>query len=166
MAESVSLFLKLNGTDIEGESTIAERGGVDVSKSIECVVFEQTSLTPRDPTSGRSAVGQRQHQPIKLTKRVDKASPLLMQALCQNQVADAEFKFFRPNPEDGTTQHFYTVKASGGRVTSIRGFIESTLEQENAHEPPLEEVEITFNKCQWTCVAGGTEFEDDWRSRT
>jgi type VI secretion system secreted protein Hcp len=165
MAESISVFIKANGTDIEGESTIAERGGVDVSKSIEVVQFEQTSATPRDPTSGRSAVGQRQHQPIKFLKRMDKSSPLLMQALCQNQVVDAEFKFFRPNPEDGTTQHFYTVKAEGGRITSIRGFIENTLEQSNAHEPPLEECEVTFNKCTWSCVSGSTEYQDSWSTR-
>ena len=166
MAESVSLTLKINGTDVAGESSIAERGGKDVSNTIECVLWEQTSLTPRDPTSARSAVGQRQHQPIKFRKRVDKASPLIMQALCQNQIADAEFWFFRPNPEDGTTQHFYTVKATGGRITSIRLYIEDTLDQENAHEPPQEEIEVTFNKCQWECISGSTSFEDDWRART
>src|SRR5690242_4214681 len=103
MAETVHLYLKANGTDIKGESTQTSLGRQD---SIECVYFEHEVITARESGSGL-ATGRRQYPPMKIAKRIDKASPLLMKALCENQVIEATFKFFRPNPTgDGTTEQF------------------------------------------------------------
>ena len=165
MAISVALKLKLNGTDIPGESTIHKMGGVDRSKTIECVYFESSIITPRDPTSGASSVGQRQHQPILFRKRLDKTSPLLAQALCRNEVVDAEFLFFQPNPVTGAEEHFFTIKISQGRITSLKLWLPNTLEQANSHEPALEEVQTTFNNIMWENITGKTSAEDSWSAR-
>jgi type VI secretion system secreted protein Hcp len=166
MAESVALKLKIAGNDVAGETTIVSSGGEDRTDTIECVYFEQSTNTPRDPSAGRSSVGARQHHPIKIRKRIDKSSPLLMQALCRNERCDGEFSFFRPNPEgDGTTQFFYKVAIEQARITSVKLWLPDTLEQANSHEPPLEEVEFTFNRITWTCVSGSTEASDDWQQR-
>ena len=43
-------------------------------------------------------MGKRQYQPIKITKRIDQASPQLLKALTQNAVVEAEFHFYRVKP--------------------------------------------------------------------
>ena len=116
MAETVHLYLKANGTDIAGESTQTSLGR---ENSIECVEFQDSVRTAREHGS-RAAVGRRVHAPIRIVKRIDKSSPLIAKALCRNERVDAEFKFFRPNPNgDGTTEQFFTVKLENGRVDSI-----------------------------------------------
>ena len=120
MAETVHLYLKANGQDIQGESTQIDLGR---ENSIECVQFKDSVRTARELGS-RAAVGRRVHEPIEILKRIDKSTPLLAKALCRNERIDAEFKFFRPNPDgDGTTEHFYTVKVKqdDGRRTDADG---------------------------------------------
>ena len=100
MAETVHLYLKANGSDIKGESTQTSLGRAD---SIECLYFEDSVRTARETGSGR-ATGRRTYEPIVMRKRIDKSSPLLVKALCNNEVVEGIFKFFRPNPAgDGTT---------------------------------------------------------------
>lgn len=150
-AETVHLFLKLNGTAVKGESTQSSLGRAD---SIECTTFKQSVITAREAGSGL-ATGRRQYQPLVCKKRIDKASPLLMKALSENQVADGEFKFYRPNPTgDGTTEQFYTIKFTGGRVMSYN--LETGVGGEE------EVVEFSFQKISWTYTNGGVTHEDSW----
>jgi len=57
------------------------------------------------------ATGERTYEPIRIAKRIDKSSPLLAKALCNNEVIEATFKFYRPDPAgSGTQEHFYTIE--------------------------------------------------------
>src|SRR5688572_18455268 len=94
MAETVHLFLKANGTDIKGDSTQHSLGRQD---SIECLYYKQASITAREAGTGM-ATGRRQYEPLVIRKRIDKSSPLLAKAQCENQAIEGTFKFFRPNP--------------------------------------------------------------------
>ena len=59
-------------------------------------------------------------QSVKILKRIDKSSPQLANALCANQVIDATFKFFRPNPTgDGTIVEDTTSIYRGDRYELI-----------------------------------------------
>ena len=162
MAQSVHLFLKANGKDIKGESTQVSMNRAD---SIECVSFNSGVTSAREAASGM-ATGRRQHEPITIRKRIDKASPLLAKALCQNETVEGVFKFFRPNPTgDGTTEQFFTVAIKGGRVFSQKLMILNTLDPEEATEPPLEEVGFVFSTINWTYTNGGIEHEDNWAGK-
>jgi type VI secretion system secreted protein Hcp len=159
MAETVHLFLKANGTDIQGESTQTSLGR---EGSIECVTYEQGVTTAREAGSGM-ATGRRQYAPIKILKRIDKATPLLMKALTENAAIDAKFMFFRPNPAgDGTTEQFYTVEIKNGRLSSIRQYVPNTIVPASSTEPPLEEIGFVFHTINWTYTNGGVTHEDDW----
>ena len=95
MAQTVHLKLQIDGNDIEGESTI---GSMDREGTIECSAFEYRLTTPREVGSG-ALTGRRQHSAVVITKRIDKTTPLLLKALCQNEiVTEATFRFFRPSP--------------------------------------------------------------------
>ena len=159
MAETVHLFLKANGTDVKGESTQTSLGRAD---SIECTYYESGIKTAREAGSGM-ATGRRQYEPLLIRKRIDKASPLLAKALCENQVVDGTLKFFRPNPTgDGTTEQFYTVAFKKGRIASMKQIVPDTIVPATSTEPPMEELTFVFHTINWTFTNGGVTHEDTW----
>lgn len=159
MAETVHLFLKANGNDIKGESTQTSLGRED---SIECLYFQDSVRTAREKGSAL-ATGRRTYEPIVIRKRIDKSSPLLAKALCNNEVVEGTFKFFRPSPAgDGTTQQFFTVEFSGGRIESIKRISPDTIDPASSIEPPTEEVGFVFHTITWTYEDGGITHTDNW----
>jgi type VI secretion system secreted protein Hcp len=159
MAETVHLYLKAGGSDIQGESSQTSLGR---ENSIECVFFQSSVITARERGSGM-ATGRRQHEPILIRKRLDKSTPLILKALRTNQEIEAIFKFFRPNPTgDGTTEQFYTVTLKKGRIASVKQFVPDCLEPASSSAPPQETVEFVFHTIQWTYTNGGVTDEDKW----
>jgi len=160
MAETVHCYLKSNGSDIKGESTQTSLGRAD---SIECLYFEDSVRTAREKGTGM-ATGRRTYNPIIIRKRIDKSSPLLAKALCNNEVIEATFKFFRPSPAgDGTAQQFFTVEIAEGRINSIKRVSPDTIDPASASEPPTEEVGFVFHTITWTYEDGGIVHTDNWR---
>jgi type VI secretion system secreted protein Hcp len=126
MAETVHLFLKSNGSDVKGDSTQESLGRKD---SIECISYQQSVSNTTDDAT-KMATGRRQYTPITIRKRIDKASPLLIKALVNNEKIDGAFKFFRPSPTgDGTTEQFYTVTIKEGHVSAISQCSPDTLKR-------------------------------------
>jgi type VI secretion system secreted protein Hcp len=163
MAETVHLYLKANGSDIQGESTQTSLGR---ENSIECLYFEDSVRTAREKGTGM-ATGRRTYNPIIIRKRIDKSSPLLAKALCNNEVIEGTFKFFRPSPSgDGTTQQFFTVEIAEGRINSIKRVSPDTIDPASAQEPPTEEVGFVFHTITWTYEDGGIVHTDNWREAT
>jgi type VI secretion system secreted protein Hcp len=159
MAETVHLFLKANGEDVQGESTQVSLGR---ENSIECYYFEQPLKTAREAGSGL-ATGRRSYEPILIRKRIDKSTPLIAKALVENQVIAGVFRFYRPNPiGDGTTEQFFTVEIKQGRINSQRLYVPDTLTPATANLPPLEEVGFVFRTISWTYTNGGIVHEDTW----
>jgi type VI secretion system secreted protein Hcp len=159
MAETVHLYLKANGTDIQGESTQTSLGR---ENSIECITFQSQAITARERGTGM-ATGRRTYEPLTIVKRIDKSSPLLMKALCRNETIEGVFKFFRPNPAgDGTTQQFFSVKIQKARIASVKQMLPDTLDPDSANFPPKEEVQFVFHTIGWTFEDGGVEYEDSW----
>jgi type VI secretion system secreted protein Hcp len=159
MAETVHLYLKANGADVQGESTQTSLGR---ENSIECLWFKDECITAREGGSGM-ATGRRQYKPILIRKRIDKASPLIAKALCKNEVIDAVFKFFRPNPTgDGTTEQFFTIEIKKGRVASIEHESPDSFQPALSNVPEIETVGFVFHSIRWAYTNGGVEHEDTW----
>jgi len=155
MAQTVHAFLKVNGEDVQGESSQTSEGR---ENSIECTYFESEAMTAREVQSGL-ATGRRQHKPLV------KATPLLAKALTKNSKLECEFKFYRPNPSgDGTTQQFFTVKITNGRVATQKLINEWTRPGDPHAAPPQEEVHFVFQDITWTFVDGGIEHQDSWQN--
>jgi len=163
MAMSVHLKLKANDSDIEGDSTITS---LERENTIECLSFEDSVRTAREASTGMAS-GQRTYEPLKITKRIDKSSPLLAKALCDNERCEGEFLFFRPNQEgDGTTEQFFTIKIENAFISSICRVSPDVIDPASANAPPTEEISFVFGKITWTYVDGGIEHIDDWAERT
>jgi type VI secretion system secreted protein Hcp len=168
MAETVHLKLKgQKQGDIKGESS---QTSLDRADTIECFEFEYGASSPRDASTGM-ATGRRQWTPITIRKRFDRASPLLAQALVNNEVlTEGTFKFFRPDPSgDGTTQQFYTVQIKNGRVASFRQVVPHPSGDDGptehglrADDHPYEEVAFVFQTITITNDAAKTSATDDW----
>lgn len=163
MAMTVHLSLKANGEDIKGDSSITsmEREG-----SIECLSFEDSVRTAREASTGLAS-GERTYGPITITKRIDKSSPLLAKALCQNEEIEGLFKFYRPNPAgDGTTEQFYTIEIKKARVASVKRESPDVIDPASASAPATEEIGFVFGHVRWTYEPDGIEHIDDWSERT
>jgi type VI secretion system secreted protein Hcp len=161
MAETVHLYLNANGAPIQGESTQTSLGR---ENSIECLYFESEVMTAREAGSGM-ATGRRQYKPLVIRKRIDKATPLISKALCKNEVIDAVFKFFRPNPTgDGTTEQFYTVEIKKGRIASDKQISPDSFNPALSNQPEMQEVSFVFHSIRWAYTNGGVEHEDTWNA--
>lgn len=159
MAQSIALFLKANGNKIDGDSTIhsLEREG-----SIECLSFKDSVRTARDKATGM-ATGRRTYEPILFTKHIDRATPQIAQALCNNEVIEAEFKFFRPSPKgDGKTEQFFTIKLTDARISSIERTSPDAWDPAQSNLPPMETIGIVFGEVTWTHNPGKKEHTDSW----
>ena len=166
MAMTVHVWIKGNNAgDIIGDSTIMS---MDRENSIEAFKFESSVRTPRGASSGMPS-GERVHDPITITKRIDRSSPILHQVLCTNDPVEVTIKFYRPNPSgDGTTEQFYTIELKEGRISSIKTISPNCVDDSTSMLPAMEEVSFIFGKITWTYSSGdaNTEFEDHWSQRS
>lgn len=145
--------------EVRGDSTVTSMGR---EGSIEAFKLEYMVKTHIEASG--MATGERSHGPVTITKRIDQSSPILHQALCNNEELEVTIKFYRPNPiGDGTTEHFYTIRLRQGRISSIRTISPSTVDQITESLPAMEEVSFVFGRITWIYESGGIEFEDEWR---
>ena len=160
MAMNIHVWVRgQNLGEVRGDSTVTS---MDREGSIEAFKLEYMVKTHIEASG--TATGERSHGPVTITKRIDQSSPILHQALCNNEELEVTIKFYRPNPiGDGTTEHFYTIRLRYGRISSIRTISPSTVDQITESLPAMEEVSFVFGAITWIYESGGIEFEDEWR---
>jgi type VI secretion system secreted protein Hcp len=157
MAETVHLTLVADGEQIEGDSTQTTLGR---ENTIECLAFEVAGAVP---LSSGAATGRRRYQPVRIVKRIDRATPSLARAFSTNQRVEGTFRFFRPSPSgDGTIEQHFTVEIRGGRVASVRQLVPNLFDPAVADQPEREEVTFVFSTIVWTFEDGGIVHEDTW----
>jgi type VI secretion system secreted protein Hcp len=163
MAQTVHLWLEIDGNRIEGESRVAT---LDRRDTIECSSFHYEVTTPRD--AGGQLTGARQHAPVKIHKRIDKSTPLLLKALCQFEpVNRAEFRFYRTalTRTGETEQHFFTVLLENGFISSVKQVSEDVIMAGAEAPPMMEEVAFLFQDITWTYEIDGATHKDAWAGR-
>lgn len=157
MALSVHLELTADGVKIDGDSTIKS---MDRENTIECLSFEDTVQALIDRNTGLPS-GKRTYEPIRIVKRLDKSSPLLAKALCNNQAIEGIFRFYRPNPVgDGTTEQHFTVEIQKAGIASIKRISPDVVDPASAKNPVTEEVTFVFKKIRWCYEPDGAEHTD------
>lgn len=134
-AETVHLYLKANGQSIKGKL---------LNGAIPCVSFAGGASGPVVVNKAR-----RNYQPIVIHKIIDQSSPLIYKALTQDQRIEAEFKFFRTNP-DGSMTLVKTVAIKDARISSVKRLGSAAPGQ----PAPLEEVTFTYQTISWPPEAG------------
>jgi len=149
-----------------GETQGQIQGSVDQAgreNSMEIVEYAHSVAQAIDSASGLPS-GKRQHRPIRVTKPVDKASPLLANALINNEkLTSVRIDFWRPS-RTGSEEQFYTVELVNARITSISQHHGSTPELQQT--PTQETVTLVYEKIIWTWQDGGITAEDNWVTPT
>jgi type VI secretion system secreted protein Hcp len=156
---ALNAYLTLKGQkqgDITG--SVTEKGR---ENSILVHAFNEGISSPRDPATALPT-GKRQHTPVIILKEIDRSSPLLRNALINNEnLTTWQLKFWAAGPT-GTQMQIYTINLTNANISSIT---ESMLDNEDpAHAsfPLREEVSFVYQKIQWVWTDGGITAQDDW----
>ena len=161
MADAIYLFLKANGQAVEGECERSKgREG-----SIECLYFEDRVRTPMEAGTNH-ITARRIYAPMKIIKRIDKTTPLLAKAMCNNEALEGELQFWRPvEGGDGSDgEHYFTIALSEARISEIRRVSPRASNPDTTEDStPYEEVYFVFHTVRWVYQPSGAEHEDNWR---
>ena len=159
---ALNAYLKLKGQkqgEIKGSVTQKGREG-----KIMVIAASHEVLSPRDAASGL-ATGKRMHKPFVITKEIDKSTPLLYNALVNNEnITEWELQFWTPNKGKGTgtEKQYYTVKLTNASISDISFHMLNNKNPELVMYAEYEEISFTYQKISWTWVDGGIMAEDDW----
>lgn len=127
--------------------------------------FEHRIMIPRDPQSGQPT-GQRVHEPFKITKVIDKSSPLLFRALSSGELlTTVEFKLYRASEQGMMEQHYYTITLTDAVIVDITAYMPNYQDPQNQHLTHMEDVFFTYREITKTHEIAGTSGTDDWRRR-
>lgn len=155
-ASPAYMELSIDGETVEGGSTDEGREGDIIVLAVEHLVS-----SPSDASG--NPTGKIQHRSLKVTKRLDKSTPLLMQALVDNSTVEVTLKFYGPDPDSGGELHYYTIELTGAQITSARLWKPSTLDPAAADVPELMEFQIAYHTIVWTAENGGPTATDSTR---
>lgn len=137
--------------------------------SIEVNAYTHEIVSPRDAASGLPT-GKRMHKPFVLTKELDKSSPLLYNALVNNEtLTQFELKCFAPSmagrvSATGVETNHFTIRLTNANIASIKSVMHNNNFAELATLPVMEEISFSYQKIEWTWVDGGITAMDDWES--
>lgn len=141
--------------EVTGQVQGAIRGSCLVKGREGTIVAERIShsvISPRDAATGLPT-GKRQHKPVVITKRIDRSTPLLYQALASNEnLTDVTLRYYRTN-EIGEQVPYYRIQLINA---SLSGIQEGPRDQE--------EISLTYQRIIWTWEDGEISTEDSWEA--
>ena len=101
------------------------------------------------------------HRPILITKNVDKASPLLAQALSSREEIKCTINFYRVS-SFGLQEKFYSVSINGGVIADLTLEMPHVILHHDAE--PKEHIAIRYRDITWTHHVAGTSGYSTWEN--
>lgn len=142
--------------EIPGSSKVSGREGW-----IEVLGSNHHLYMPTDRKDG-SATGTRVHKDFIVIKNFDKASPKLMQFLCNGKVIASATLHWYMIDDQGQEKEYFTHKLQNARIASIRSYMPDVDNPANEQYKHMEEVALRYEKITWTFKDGNIEFTDSW----
>lgn len=102
------------------------------------------------------------HQPLIVTKPVDKSSPLLGKAISENEILICDFDIYRTN-KFGINEQYYKMKLTGARISDIHLMFPHTLINNNSQ--PQERISFSYETITWEHNSAGTSAYSLWQDR-
>ncbi|ADM97135.1 MULTISPECIES: Hcp family type VI secretion system effector [Dickeya] len=99
--------------------------------------------------------------PVEIRKPVDKSTPLLAQALNDNEKLKCEFLFYRTSPSGGNELYF-KVKLNDAIITDLRFFYPNSLTHNEMQ--PQENISFKFASIEWEHVVARTSSYILWNN--
>jgi type VI secretion system secreted protein Hcp len=117
---------------------------------------------PTDPQSGQPA-GQRIHKPFKFTCALNKAVPMMYNALSSGEtLTKVEVKWYRTSV-DGKQEEFFATSLEDAVIVDMNLVLPHAQNPKNADFTQLLEVSLSYRKITWDHTVAGTSGSDDWR---
>ncbi|RXJ82695.1 Hcp family type VI secretion system effector [Arcobacter sp. F2176] len=124
--------------------------------------FSHNIRIPRDPQSGQPS-GQRVHEPVVITKLIDKSSPLLYNALTKGEtLTNVELKWYRTSYA-GKPEHYLSIVLEDAVIVDMHTSLDTEEGLAKTQVAPLETVSFAYRKITWRHEIASTSGEDDWR---
>ncbi|MBW7982478.1 Hcp family type VI secretion system effector [Enterobacillus tribolii] len=125
--------------------------------------FDHIVTVPTDPQSGQPS-GQRVHKPFRFTVALNKAVPLLYNALASGEMLPTvEMRWYRTSVE-GKQEHFFTTKLEDATIIDIDCKMPHCQDVSKAEFTQLIRVSLAYRKVTWEHTTAGTSGADDWRA--
>lgn len=124
--------------------------------------IEHLVSTPTDPQSGQPA-GQRVHGPFTFTSSMNKAIPMLYQALTTGETLSTVDVEWHRVSINGGLEYFFTTRLEDATVVNIDLKLPHAQDPQMAGYTQLVKVAMAYRKITWTHKVCGTESSDDWR---
>jgi type VI secretion system secreted protein Hcp len=158
---ALNAYLKLTGeTQGEIKGSVTQAGRED---SILVIATAHEIVSPRDAASGLPT-GKRQHKPFVVSKELDKSTPLLMNALVNNEnISSLECRYWQPSASGQEVQH-YTVELTNASIAAVRSEMLNNKVPENMQHKEREHISFCYQKITLTWEDGGITAEDDWEA--
>jgi type VI secretion system secreted protein Hcp len=156
---ALDAYLTLTGEtqgSIHGDVTQAGR-----EDTIRVVSYGHLVFTPRDSKTGL-LTGKRQHEPLRITKEIDRSTPKLMRAWVNGEkLTECTLEFWRPT-NTGAEQQYYTVVLTDAYIVSVRQEMLNNLNRDYLNYPVLEHVTLVYSNIEWIYDATGESFNTNW----
>ncbi|AQS38986.1 type VI secretion system effector, Hcp1 family [Shewanella psychrophila] len=124
--------------------------------------FSHIVTVPTDPQSGQPS-GQRIHKPFEFTVALNKAVPMMYNALASGEkISEVELKWYRTSIE-GKQEHFFSTKLEGATIIDIKCHMPHCQDSNKADFTQLLTVSMAYRKIDWDHHTSGTSGADDWR---
>ncbi len=125
--------------------------------------FLHNVTVPTDPQSGQPA-GQRAHKPFIFTVALNKAVPLMYNALASGEMLPTtELHWWRTSVE-GKQEHYFTTRLTDSTIVDMKLHMPHCQDPAKREFTQLLEVSLAYRKIEWEHVKSGTSGADDWRA--
>lgn len=124
--------------------------------------IEHDIATPTDPQTGQPT-GLRVHKPFIFTATLNKATPMLYQALATGEkLPEVEVHWYRTS-SDARQEYFFTTQLEDATIVNISTVLPHAQDPDSGPYTQLVKVAMSYRKITWTHNICGTEGSDDWR---
>jgi type VI secretion system secreted protein Hcp len=155
---SLPFHMTVNGEKLgaisEGASNVIGR-----ENTIQCFALEQNIVKPYNQLT-TEPTGVARHNPVKVTKEFDRASPMLYQALCEGDMLTIKLEFYKTV---GANQVIYfTIEFTDALIVEMRPHVPPVENLEDAQSQDMEDISFVYRMVKWSHTLENTEAEIDW----
>ena len=107
------------------------------------------------------------HKPFVVTIELDKATPLIYNALSTNEnLPEVTLEFWTPQNKGvvgvGVEVQHYTVKLTNASISDVHFHMQNIRNPELVKYPESLDISFTYQKVEWIWKDGGIIASDDW----
>ena len=133
---------------------------------IAVIGVEHDIMSPRNAATGLPT-GKRMHKPFVVTIELDKATPLIYNALSTNEnLPEVTLEFWTPQNKGvvgvGVEVQHYTVKLTNASISDVHFHMQNIRNPELVKYPESLDISFTYQKVEWIWKDGGIIASDDW----